>query len=1398
MYLLFFVSRLRVEGRTRTPIIYLRYKAATDGCEDVDFNEQLLNAFCFPLGPEAVQPKEVQASEEYTFTLTHGDGQRFTGFCRQIFPPAPRVGSKARYPQVLCIVAENPWCNFFFKVLQVAEQVLKGYDGLLDTGQKELPLDSQLGSFLVDLRKQLSTNPAPGEVLRVLVPNLNVLHGVSPPRYMGSGTVGDSLNWADGRIELQVPPDCGNGLVNSGIPLARLLFHVKVEGMLTLIASLLLERRIVFVARSRDTVTAAVQAAQALIYPFKWHHIYLPILPRDLVDYLSAPMPFLVGLTSEMLPFIRHIPMSEVTTVDLDLREVSPPPGASYDDGRALPYGRQLARALEAVFKTVRSPTEYESSPVITGVMQEYFVRLFGSYRRYIHDQAAEPLLRAANCVSAAAGPAPWKSGTGGGKEGWRGNRDVREGRGAVSHSTCGGSDSTLSPSVPLSSNRLHDDMLRGHGLFFDQPAFVAHRRSETVRAFLNAMRHSQLYQMFIQERLQMAASGAIELPPSNSQSFSFSTSSTASGPRTRAGMLKSNSAHNLATLDKLASQGGGGGGGGSVSVSQAQAAVTQQQQSQQQQSFLHGLASAGGREVCCSGSNVGQDLEAVMASSSSVLDPFELRVQRYPEHRRLLKEQLRSAIAEGAAHGGGGGSKLSNRLRRHRRTDSEDLHSQQQPFGSMHVADIMRRITTYSGLVDVSVASLDNPASYFAEWDMHEDDDDDSPSPSPSPRDREHGRSEHGRSESGNSLQSAESGEAAGPSGAVSQAPAAPGSRPGSVAGGGTGRDQPCHDNTPLRRTSVPIFQNAAKSAYMSLRGAPSGDSPGAAEGPPAPAAAAGPAAVSAGGAGGTRLGAFGSVFASATTDGGGNAASGASRCGVQVKTLPDGHRVYDGSFKDIMRLAATEAKNGLLNGLSGLTSPRGSPRGRDKEANADRRIPAPVPQLQQPQQQQRPAQGALLGAAAQRQAQQSFPGTQPSQGQAMSGNGPGVGQLGTVPLPGMPPAHAQVVKSEGGFRTAGGSVSSADGGGVGSRPAALSTPSAGGAPRADDPHQLQRNDRLSSFLSGLKDKVAGAGNKALGILPTPTYKPQTTGERAAKFKAQLTGGGGATLLAGADGKLKQPHAPQRPLSLQTQIPAGGLIPPPPTPLWKLHTPSASPAAPATPPDAIALSAAASPVAARPQVRAQSFDGSQTMATSVQGPGSAVNQPNAGGDATPAAAIVGATPATCWRGSATHLPVPTDWDPFGVGSAPPAIDTVYSAGGNNCATIGANGVAATTTTTSPFAVVPCGASATAAGGVGVATGPGSPGLGPATDIADLLGLSQPAVTAGTESSATALPTLPTGSSVAFDPFVACEPIASTCPLESAGSNDFAAFTSATSPRDFPGVMPLGSVSSFG
>lgn len=65
-------------------------------------------------------------SQEYTFTLTQGDGTRVMGFCRRFLPPAARVGTKLRYPHVLCIVCEAPWSTVFYKVCMPGSRVVMG------------------------------------------------------------------------------------------------------------------------------------------------------------------------------------------------------------------------------------------------------------------------------------------------------------------------------------------------------------------------------------------------------------------------------------------------------------------------------------------------------------------------------------------------------------------------------------------------------------------------------------------------------------------------------------------------------------------------------------------------------------------------------------------------------------------------------------------------------------------------------------------------------------------------------------------------------------------------------------------------------------------------------------------------------------------------------------------------------------------------------------------------------------------------------------------------------------------------------------------------------------------------------------------------------------------------
>ena len=34
----------------------------------------------------------------------------------------------------------------------------------------------------------------------------------------------------------------------------------------------------------------------ALVFPFQWQHVYVPILPASLMHFLDAPVPFIMGV----------------------------------------------------------------------------------------------------------------------------------------------------------------------------------------------------------------------------------------------------------------------------------------------------------------------------------------------------------------------------------------------------------------------------------------------------------------------------------------------------------------------------------------------------------------------------------------------------------------------------------------------------------------------------------------------------------------------------------------------------------------------------------------------------------------------------------------------------------------------------------------------------------------------------------------------------------------------------------------------------------------------------------------------------------------------------------------------------------------------------------------------
>jgi len=71
-----------------------------------------------------------------------------------------------------------------------------------------------------------------------------------------------------------------------------------------------------FHSRSFSRLSSASQSLVALMYPMKYSHVFIPILPSSLLEVLATPTPFIIGVNSIHEPEI--VDLLDVIRVDLD------------------------------------------------------------------------------------------------------------------------------------------------------------------------------------------------------------------------------------------------------------------------------------------------------------------------------------------------------------------------------------------------------------------------------------------------------------------------------------------------------------------------------------------------------------------------------------------------------------------------------------------------------------------------------------------------------------------------------------------------------------------------------------------------------------------------------------------------------------------------------------------------------------------------------------------------------------------------------------------------------------------------------------------------------------------------------------------------------------------------
>ncbi|GLI67075.1 hypothetical protein VaNZ11_011272, partial [Volvox africanus] len=234
---------------------------------------QQLPTCCMPGGVEVISATRAgsrlelaafQAPAVYSLVLTDGGGRRLYVTCLSYTEPLnPAITSRhehlrgAHATRALCLISRLPY-------LATAEQVLRR---------------------LYTTVFRLGPSAPVGDLLRALL------------RLPSPATMHREVRFHFERQCFRVLPPDETGVPGGGeTSLRALLIALSPVNVILSFLAVLLERRVVLVSRHLRLPTLAAEALLQLLWPFRYKHVYVPLVPASLLDLLEAPTPFLMGL----------------------------------------------------------------------------------------------------------------------------------------------------------------------------------------------------------------------------------------------------------------------------------------------------------------------------------------------------------------------------------------------------------------------------------------------------------------------------------------------------------------------------------------------------------------------------------------------------------------------------------------------------------------------------------------------------------------------------------------------------------------------------------------------------------------------------------------------------------------------------------------------------------------------------------------------------------------------------------------------------------------------------------------------------------------------------------------------------------------------------------------------
>ncbi|KAK3159256.1 hypothetical protein QOZ80_2AG0147870 [Eleusine coracana subsp. coracana] len=113
---------------------------------------------------------------------------------------------------------------------------------------------------------------------------------------------------------------------------------LRLEHVMTLFAAALLEKQIVIVCSNLGMLSASVLSIVPLIRPYQWQSLLMPVLPADMMDFLDAPVPYIVGVQNKTSDVLNRL--ANAVVIDANRNQIK---SASVPQ---LPQQKELLSAL--------------------------------------------------------------------------------------------------------------------------------------------------------------------------------------------------------------------------------------------------------------------------------------------------------------------------------------------------------------------------------------------------------------------------------------------------------------------------------------------------------------------------------------------------------------------------------------------------------------------------------------------------------------------------------------------------------------------------------------------------------------------------------------------------------------------------------------------------------------------------------------------------------------------------------------------------------------------------------------------------------------------------------------------------------------------------------------------